>query len=48
MNNIDRFWPTPRHYAVFRVLGSIPILIAVLGGLLQNRGAAEPPARRWG
>ena len=44
MNNIDRFWPTPRHYAVFRVLGSIPILIAVLGGLLQNRGAAEPPA----
>ncbi len=44
MTNLDRFWLIPRQLASFFRLRRIPLVIAVLGGLLQVRGAADAPA----
>jgi hypothetical protein len=45
MTYLDRFWHLHRHRAPFLGLRRIPLLIAVLGGLIQDRGAAEPAVK---
>ncbi len=44
MTKIKRFWLIRRHQDSFPRLGRISLLVAVLGGLLQDRSAAEAPA----